>query len=117
MAKITLYGLSPNKCDTMKKARKWLDDNGHAVDFIDYKKDGLSPELLNEFVQALGWEALVNKRGTTYRKLDDNVKDSMDEASAIKVMQDNPSIIKRPLLVKDGEYLLGFKADIYQEFV
>jgi len=110
-----IYGIK--NCDTMKKARKWLDDNGHAVDFIDYKKDGLSPELLNEFVQALGWEALVNKRGTTYRKLDDNVKDSMDEASAIKVMQDNPSIIKRPLLVKDGEYLLGFKADIYQEFV
>jgi len=101
----------------MKKARKWLDDNGHTVEFIDYKKDGLNPELLTEFVQALGWEALVNKRGTTYRKLNDNIKDSMDEASAIKVMLDNPSIIKRPLLIKNGQYLLGFKAELYQEFV
>ena len=110
-----IYGIK--NCDTMKKARKWLDDNGHNVEFIDYKKDGLSAVLLNEFVEQLGWQALVNKRGTTYRKLDEHLKDNMDEAGAITVMLDNPSIIKRPLLVKDGRYLLGFKADIYQEFV
>ncbi len=101
----------------MKKARLWLDTQGLSVEFIDYKKDGLSPELLAEFVQELGWQALINKRGTTYRKLDEQVKDTMDEASAINVMLENPSIIKRPLLVKDGEYLLGFKAEIYQEFI
>ncbi len=101
----------------MKKARKWLDDNGHEVAFHDYKKDGLDQHLLTSFVQALGWEALINKRGTTYRKLDEAVKNNMDEASAIVVMLDNPSIIKRPLLVKDDQYLLGFKADSYQLFI
>jgi arsenate reductase len=110
-----IYGIK--NCDTMKKARLWLDTQGLNVEFIDYKKDGLSSELLSEFVQQLGWEALVNKRGTTYRKLDDLVKETMDEASAINVMLENPSIIKRPLLVKDGKYLLGFKAETYQEFV
>ncbi len=110
-----IYGIK--NCDTMKKARLWLDTQGLSVEFIDYKKDGLSPELLTEFVQELGWQALINKRGTTYRKLDEKVKDTMDEKSAIAVMLENPSIIKRPLLVKDGKYLLGFKAETYQEFV
>ena len=110
-----IYGIK--NCDTMKKARLWLDTQGLSVEFIDYKKDGLSPELLAEFVQELGWQALINKRGTTYRKLDEQVKDTMDEKSAVSVMLENPSIIKRPLLVKDGKYLLGFKAETYQEFV
>ena len=110
-----IYGIK--NCDTMKKARLWLDTQGLSVEFIDYKKDGLSPELLSKFVQELGWQALINKRGTTYRKLDEQVKDTMDEASAIAVMLENPSIIKRPLLVKDGKYLLGFKAETYQEFI
>jgi Spx/MgsR family transcriptional regulator len=110
-----IYGIK--NCDTMKKARKWLADNQLDVEFHDYKKDGLSPELLTSLVSNIGWESLVNKRGTTYRKLDDNVKDNLDEASAIKVMLDNPSIIKRPILEKENQYLLGFKAELYQDFV
>ena len=105
----------------MKKARKWLIDNNHDVEFHDYKKDGLAPELLKLLVAKLGWEAMVNKRGTTYRKLDDSIKDNLDEARAIEVMLENPSIIKRPILEKEGSarsvYLLGFKAEQYQEFV
>jgi len=114
-----IYGIK--NCDTMKKARKWLIDNHHDVEFHDYKKEGLAPELLKLLVAELGWEAMVNKRGTTYRKLDDSIKNSLDEARAIEVMLDNPSIIKRPILEKESGkgrvYLLGFKAEQYQEFV
>jgi len=110
-----IYGIK--NCDTMKKAIKWLADNQLDVEFHDYKKDGLSADLLKQLVANIGWESLVNKRGTTYRKLDDNIKDNLDEASAITVMLDNPSIIKRPILEKGSAYLLGFKADQYQDFV
>ncbi len=105
----------------MKKARKWLEENQHDVEFHDYKKDGLSPKLLKLLVSELGWEAMINKRGTTYRKLDDTIKDNLDKASATEIMLDNPSIIKRPILEKESSegrvYLLGFKAEQYQEFV
>ncbi len=110
-----IYGIK--NCDTMKKAIKWLADNQHDVEFHDYKKDGLSADLLKQLVTNIGWEPLVNKRGTTYRKLDDNIKNNLDETSAIAVMLDNPSIIKRPILEKGTAYLLGFKAEQYQDFV
>ncbi len=114
-----MYGIK--NCDTIKKAKKWLDESGIEFDFHDYKKDGLSRTQLNVFVQALGWEALVNKRGTTYRKLEEDVKENMDQASAIDVMLENPSIIKRPLLEiksnNDKRYLLGFKAEQYQDLI
>jgi Spx/MgsR family transcriptional regulator len=113
---ITMFGIK--NCDTIKKARKWLEAEGIEYQFHDYKKDGLSPEMLNAWVKDLGWEALVNKRGTTWRKLPDDVKEAIDQASAIQVMLDNTSIIKRPLLIDDAENkLLGFKADDYQEFI
>ena len=113
---ITMFGIK--NCDTIKKARKWLEAESIDYQFHDYKKDGLSPELLTSWVQDLGYEALVNKRGTTWRKLPDDVKESIDEASAIEIMLENTSIIKRPLLVDDaGNTLLGFKADDYQSFV
>lgn len=112
---ITMFGIK--NCDTIKKARKWLEAEGVEYQFHDYKKDGLSSEMLNIWVKDLGWEALVNKRGTTWRKLPDDVKDSIDQASAIQIMLDNASIIKRPLLVDDADCkLLGFKAEEYQEF-
>lgn len=113
---ITMFGIK--NCDTIKKARKWLEAEGIEYQFHDYKKDGLSPEMLTGWVNDLGYEALVNKRGTTWRKLPDDVKDSIDEASAIKIMLENTSIIKRPLLSDDANNkLLGFKAEQYQEFI
>ncbi len=113
---ITMFGIK--NCDTIKKARKWLEAEGIEYQFHDYKKDGLSPEMLTGWVKDLGYEALVNKRGTTWRKLPDDVKDSIDEASAIEIMLENTSIIKRPLLSDDANNkLLGFKAEQYQEFI
>ncbi len=113
---ITMFGIK--NCDTIKKARKWLEAEGIEYQFHDYKKDGLSPDVLNNWVNDLGWEALVNKRGTTWRKLPDDVKESIDQASAIEIMLENTSIIKRPLLIDGADNkLLGFKADDYQEFI
>jgi Spx/MgsR family transcriptional regulator len=113
---ITMFGIK--NCDTIKKARKWLEAEGIEYQFHDYKKDGLSPDMLNVWVKDLGWEALINKRGTTWRKLPEDVKESVDQTSAIQIMLDNASIIKRPLLIDDADSkLLGFKAEEYQEFI
>jgi len=108
---IKLYGI-PN-CDTIKKARKWLKDNGVDYQFHDYKKLGVPEKELKNWVKQVGWETLLNKRGTTWRKLDDNTKNSIDEKSAIQIMLANPSIIKRPVLVKGKTLLVGFSADDY----
>lgn len=108
---VTMYGIK--NCDTIKKARKWLEENGVDYQFHDYKKDGLDKTQLTSWVQELGYEALINKRGTTWRKLDEATKDNIDEASAIEVMLENASIIKRPLLITDSSKTLGFKADEY----
>ena len=109
---ITMYGIK--NCDTIKKARKWLEDNGVDYQFHDYKKDGLSEAQLDNWLDELGFEALINKRGTTWRKLADEVKDTIDRDSARSVMLDNPSIIKRPLLDSGSQKVLGFKADDYK---
>jgi len=104
----------------MKKAFKWLDEAGVDYEFHDYKKAGLSPELADQFLANIELDTLINKRGTTYRQLDDDTKAAIvaqDKATAKAVMMDNPSIIKRPVLERDSAYLLGFKADQYKEFV
>jgi len=108
----TLYGI-PN-CDTMKKARKWLDEAGVEYQFHNYKKDGLDPTLAEQWLSELGWEALINKRGTTWRALTDEQKTNMDNQNALAVMLDNPSIIKRPLLDTGSSKTLGFKAEQYE---
>jgi len=110
---IKLYGI-PN-CDTIKKARKWLKDKGIDYDFHDYKKQGVPEKELRAWVKKLGWEVLLNKRGTTWRKLDDETKDSVDENAAIQIMLANPSIVKRPVLVKNKTILVGFKVDEYSQ--
>jgi Spx/MgsR family transcriptional regulator len=111
-----MFGIK--NCDTIKKARKWLEIEGIEYQFHDYKKDGLTAEMLNSWIADLGWEALVNKRGTTWRKLPEDVKESIDQASAIEIMLENTSIIKRPLLVDDANNkLLGFKVEDYQNFI
>ncbi|WP_409422525.1 ArsC family reductase [Pseudaeromonas sp. ZJS20] len=109
---IRVYGI--RQCDTLKKALRWLDEQQIPYAYHDYRKDGLSPELLQEFIDALGWEALFNKRGTTYRQLDDATKQALDAKLAFEVMLAQPAIIKRPLLLKDGQYTLGFSEAQYR---
>jgi len=108
----TIYGIK--NCDTMKKAMKWLDEAGIEYHFHDYKKVGVSPELIDGWLSQFAWDELVNRRGTTWRKLDESVRESMDTESAKAVMMENPSIIKRPLLDTGRERILGFKADDYE---
>ncbi len=110
---VTLYGI-PN-CDTIKKARAWLNDHGVEFIFHDYRKQGLDKDQLQSMEAVLGWEAMLNRRGTTWRALPDALKDGIDHESAISVMLDNPAIIKRPILAKDEQLHLGFSAAQYQE--
>ncbi|MEW8321966.1 MAG: ArsC family reductase [Candidatus Thiodiazotropha taylori] len=110
---VKMYGI-PN-CDTIKKARRWLEDQGVAYEFHDYKKAGVDEAMLTAWIGQLGWESLLNKRSTTWRQLDEAAKANLDEKQAIQIMLANPSIIKRPLL-DDGKQLhLGFKADQYAQ--
>ena len=109
---ITLYGI-PN-CDTMKKARKWLDSNSIDYSFHNYKKDGVPEKELDFWVKNKGWEIILNRRGTTWRKLDDSIKDNIDKGSAIQIMVENPSAIKRPVLVNGKDILVGFSIENYQ---
>jgi arsenate reductase (glutaredoxin) len=104
---ITLYGI-PN-CDTVKKARTWLAENGHEAAFHDFKKQGV-PEALTQWEKAVGWETLLNRKGTTWRKLDATVQASVtDAASALALMRVQPSVIKRPVVVwGHGRITVGF---------
>ncbi len=112
---IKIYGI-PN-CDTMKKARKWLESNNLDYEFHDYKKQGVPEEKLQHWVKIAGWETVLNKRGTTWRKLDEDIKNNIDETSAIQVMLENPSAIKRPVLEKDNMLLIGFREDEYKRLL
>ncbi len=109
---IKIYGI-PN-CDTMKKARKWLENNNLEYEFHDYKKLGVPEKKLTRWVKKSGWETVLNTRGTTWRKLDDAIKNNIDETSSIQVMLDNPSAIKRPILENGKTLLIGFKEDEYK---
>ena len=111
MAKITVYGIP--SCDTMKKARKWFDNNGISYDFHDYKKAGIDRKSLHGWSKQLGWKALLNRRGTTWRKLDDSVKADIDETRALDLMVEHTSMIKRPVVEYDGGLLLGFDEAAY----
>ena len=106
---IKLYGI--RNCDTVKKARKWLDENAVEHQFHDFKKDGLSSAQLAIWEQAVGWDTLLNKRGTTWRKLSEDIRDGIDAASAHHLMLENPSIIKRPVVQFQGAVTVGFNAD------
>lgn len=111
MTAITIHGI-PN-CDTMKKARTWLEGQGIAYDFHDYKKAGISAEKLGAWADAVGWELLLNKAGTTFRKLPESDKAGIDRARAIALMVEQPSLIKRPVLEYPGGVLVGFKPDAW----
>ena len=104
---IEFYGI-PN-CDTVKKARNWLDAKGLAFTFHDYKKEGADPAKLAAWAGAVGWEKLLNRAGTTFRKLPDDARQDIDEAKAIALMVEHPSMIKRPVVEYPGGLLVGFK--------
>ncbi|MBS0970538.1 ArsC family reductase [Chimaeribacter arupi] len=113
----TLYGIK--NCDTVKKARRWLDEQQVAYRFHDYRVDGLTAEMLHTFIAQQGYEALLNTRGTTWRKLSEEERGAVTDAgSALQLMLAHPAIIKRPLLAGSGETsLLGFDAGRYQHFI
>jgi len=108
---VTIYGIK--NCDTMKKARKWLDERGIEYAFHDYKKDGITEKQLKLWSKAAGWEKILNKAGTTFRKLPDADKAALTEGKAISLMLEQPSMIKRPVLDIGGKYLVGFKSGEY----
>lgn len=113
---ITIYGIK--NCDTMKKARAWLDQHGVAYDFHDYKSAGIERDRLERWSKKVGWETLLNRAGTTFRKLPDKDKAAIDARKAISLMLDHPSMIKRPVLeMGSGKLLVGFKPELYSEAV
>lgn len=108
-----LFGVS--NCSTVKKARFWLADNGIEIPFHDFKKQGISEELLKIWLKQVSWEKLVNRQGTTWRQLPDEAKTAVcDETGAIRLMLEKSSVIKRPVLEMDGKIILGFDEAIYQ---
>ncbi|MFC7397142.1 ArsC family reductase [Chelatococcus sp. GCM10030263] len=111
MASATIYGIK--NCDTMKKARAWLDDHGVAYRFHDYKIEGIDRERLAAWAGAVGWETLLNRAGTTFRKLPDDDKQGLDQEKAIALMLAQPSMIKRPVLDIGGRLIVGFKTADY----
>ena len=112
---ITLYGIK--NCDTMKKARTWLDDHEVSYEFHDYKTAGIDVAALARWSKQVGWETLLNRSGTTFRKLPDAQKADLDERKALALMQAQPAMIKRPVLEMGKRILVGFKPEIYAEQV
>ncbi len=112
---ITIYGIK--NCDTMKKARAWLDDHGVAYDFHDYKTAGIAKDQLKQWSEEVGWETLLNRAGTTFKKLSDADKEGLNERKALALMVEQPSMIKRPVLDLGPKRVVGFKPDIYAKEV
>lgn len=110
---IQFFGI-PN-CDTVKKARKWLEAKGIEYSFHDYKKEGADPAKLAEWVDAKGVDVVLNRRGTTFRQLSDADKDDIDDAKAVRLMAQHPSLIKRPVVEFDGGLLVGFKESEWED--
>ena len=108
---ITIYGIK--NCDTMKKARAWLDKHGVDYSFHDYKTAGIDKDRLARWSKAVGWEVLLNRAGTTFRKLPDAEKTNLTEKKAMALMLAQPSMIKRPVLDVGGKLLVGFKPESY----
>ena len=111
---ITIYGIK--NCDTMKKARAWLDKQGVAYSFHDYKVSGIERDRLERWSKKAGWETLLNRAGTTFKKLPDKTKAGVDEKKAITLMLEQPSMIKRPVLdLGGGRILVGFNPETYEQ--
>ena len=110
---LTLYGIK--NCDTVKKARRWLEDHGVEYKFHDFRQDGLDKKQLGTWVDQLGWEAIVNKRSTTWRNLTNKDKEITTNSQAVKLLSANPTLIKRPVLKKNKILLIGFKEAEYKK--
>jgi arsenate reductase len=106
-----IYGIK--NCDTMKKARAWLDSHGVAYAFHDYKSAGIDKDKLRQWAGKVGWETLLNRAGTTFKKLPDADKEGLTETKALALMLAQPSMIKRPVFEAGGKILVGFKPDVY----
>lgn len=109
---ITIYGIK--NCDTMKKARAWLDARGVAYAFHDYKAEGITKAKLTEWCKEHGWEIVLNRAGTTFRALPDDAKADLNQIKAIALMLEQPSMIKRPVLDLGARRIIGFKPEIYE---
>jgi arsenate reductase len=112
---VTIYGIKT--CDTVRKARTWLEGRGVAHGFVDYRAEGLDPKKLAAWEKAIGWEKLLNKASTTFKDLPDADKQALDRKNAVALMQAHPTLIKRPVLDVDGAITVGFKPEIYERVV
>ena len=110
-AGVTLYGIT--NCDTIKKARQWLELHDIDYQFHDFRAQGIEPQVISRWIEQLGWEKVVNKRSTTWKQLDSIERDNMNSQSAITAASNNPTLVKRPLLDMDGQYYVGFKPADY----
>jgi Spx/MgsR family transcriptional regulator len=110
---VTIYGIK--NCDTMKKARNWLDGQGIAYAFHDYKTQGIDRLHLERWLDGAGWETVLNRAGSTFKKLDEAEKANLDRSRATELMLAQPSMIKRPVLEAEGKLIIGFKPEIYQQ--
>jgi Spx/MgsR family transcriptional regulator len=109
--KVIIHGI--RNCDTMKKARTWLESHEVGYQFHDYKESGIDRATLERWSKIIGWETLLNRAGTTFRKLPDEAKENLDERKALKLMLDQPSMIKRPVLERGRTLLVGFSPEKY----
>jgi arsenate reductase len=109
-----LYGIK--NCDTVKKARRWLEANDVAYTFHDFRADGLNQSTIETWLKKVSWEILLNKRGTTWRKLDDPRKEQLDETIAVELMLANPTLIKRPVMTRNDDCVVGFKEADYAAY-
>ena len=112
---VTIYGIKA--CDTVKKARTWLEGRSVEHRFVDYRAEGLDPKDLARWKAAVGWEKLLNKASTTFKELSDADKQGLDETKALGLMQAHPPLIKRPVLDVDGRITVGFKPEVYEQAV
>lgn len=112
---VRIYGIA--NCDTMKKALAWLEENGVAYEFHDYKKAGVDKARLMQWVKHLGWKSLLNTRGTTWRKLAPEQQADMTQARAVALMLEQPSLIKRPVVENGQQLLVGFEPQLYASFL
>jgi Spx/MgsR family transcriptional regulator len=110
---ITLYGIK--NCDTVRKARKWLDDHGVEYEFHDFREQGLTAMQVRGWLAELGWQDLVNRRSTSWKALDPETRENMDEDGALAAIMDQPTLIKRPLLDTGHQCFVGFSVDSYKQ--
>ena len=111
---LDIYGIK--NCNTVKKALDWLDAHNIAYTFHDYKKEGVDEKKLKAWVKELGWETLLNRQGTTWRKLPDDIKEGINHSKALQLMIENPSIIKRPLIDNGKQRIVGMDETVYERY-